>query len=384
MSADTTERRPFLFDLDFGAPENQADDTPEVEEEPPAPTFSEEELQAAKQDGYNTGHADGIHEAIAGFEHRIAESLDVATAAFSRLAAAQAEANEQIALDGLRLAATVVEKMMPELVRRHGVEEIESAVADVLENIIDEPSVTVTVHEDLMEPMAERLRVVGKNVGLGDRLLVIGDPTLGLSDCRVSWGEGGAERNADAIWSRVDETLDRNLTPTPEEPAPAEPAPEEITPEPAMDIPDAATNDVSPPVEFTNDAQTSETPPLPDAVADVATQPAIPSEDVSEPSKIAVAPDPEIVPDDINAIGVPDTTIESAALESPAPIIVEPPAPNGGATPELPGSITPEPSSADSGLPGAVTPGLPGAVTPGLPGAVRPVAENPGPEGESA
>ena len=149
MSADTTERRPFLFDLDFGAAENQTDDPPEVEEEPPAPTFSEEELQAAKQDGYNTGHADGIHEAIAGLEHRIAESLDVATTAFSRLTAAQAEANKQIALDGLRLAATVVEKMMPELVRRHGVEEIESAVAEVLENIIDEPSVTVTVHEDL-------------------------------------------------------------------------------------------------------------------------------------------------------------------------------------------------------------------------------------------
>ncbi|MBT5109289.1 MAG: hypothetical protein HOM25_11455, partial [Rhodospirillaceae bacterium] len=270
MSADTTERRPFLFDLDFGAAENQTDDPPEVEEEPPAPTFSEEELQAAKQDGYNTGHADGIHEAIAGLEHRIAESLDVATTAFSRLTAAQAEANKQIALDGLRLAATVVEKMMPELVRRHGVEEIESAVAEVLENIIDEPSVTVTVHEDLMEPMAERLRLVGKNSGLEDRLIVIGDPTLGLSDCRISWGEGGAERNADAIWSRVDETLDRNLAPTPEEPAPEELAPEEITPEFAMDIPDAATNDIAPPVEFTNDAQTSETPPLPDATADVA------------------------------------------------------------------------------------------------------------------
>jgi hypothetical protein len=100
MNTDTTEKRPFLFDLDFGAPENQADDTPEVEQEPPPPTFSEEELQAAKQDGYNSGHADGIHEAVTGLEHRIAESLDVATTAFSRLAAAQETANKKTPLMG--------------------------------------------------------------------------------------------------------------------------------------------------------------------------------------------------------------------------------------------------------------------------------------------
>jgi hypothetical protein len=283
--------------------------------------------------------------------------------------------------------------MLPELVRRHGVEEIEAAVADVLENIIDVPSVTVTVHEDLRESMAERLQVVGQNSGLGDGLNVIGDPTLGLSDCRVSWGEGGAERNADAIWSRVDDTLDRNFSPFPEEPDseepnPAEQAPEQITPAPDIGTPDGAANDVTPPVEFTNGDPINETLPSPKASADAAA-PATPPDDVLEQSPITIEPDLETAPDDMNAVGVMDANIEPAAPENPAPIIMEPPAssaatlePADGGGPELPGSITPEhPGAADSGLPGVVTPGLPGAVQ-----SVDedPGQENPGPECEPA
>lgn len=379
MNTDTNKRRPFLFDVDFGAAENQTEDIPEVEEEPAPPTFSEADLHAAKQDAYNLGHAAGNQESIAGFEHRIAESLDVATSAFSRLAATQEEANKQIALDGLRLAATVVEKMMPEMVRRHGVEEIESAVADVLENIIDEPTVTVTVHEDLMEPMAERLRPVALKSGLGDRLLVTSDPTLGLSDCRVSWGDGGAERNADAIWSRVEDTLDRNLALPPEESTP------EPTPKPTADIPEVATTDGSPPpVERTNDAQSSEASPPPVSLPDSTPEPVIQSADVLAPSLNAAAPDIETEPHDMNTASVPDHNVEPAPQESTDPINSEPHTPDAtafepitAAPRELPGAIALE-------LPNSMPIGLPGAVSPGLPGAVQPVKDNPDTEGEQA
>lgn len=52
MITDSNKRRPFLFDVDFGAAEIQTDDIPKVEEEPTPPTFSEAEFQAAEQGAY--------------------------------------------------------------------------------------------------------------------------------------------------------------------------------------------------------------------------------------------------------------------------------------------------------------------------------------------
>jgi flagellar assembly protein FliH len=395
MNAGPIEGRPFLFDVDFDNPENRPDDPPEVEEEPPPPTFSEAELQAAKQEGYNIGHAAGHKESNAGFEHRIAESLDVATTTFSRLATAQELANQKIALDGLRLAAALVEKMMPEMVRRHGAEEIESAVTDVLQNIIDIPAVTVTVHNELTDLMSERLRTIADKSGIGDQLVVTGDPTMGLSDCRVAWGDGGAERNADAIWSKAKDTLDRNLAPNSDD----------ATVTPAMESPDEEV--AAPPIDPTNEAAATPTELTPDLTPntppDNSTAPLDPpvnsSSEAPEPQPPSSAePGLGIEQNDVNSESMPNIISDSGlpgngdlgAMTPPTPDVTDMAASETLVyeAPEIQGSIEtglPDlPDAVEPDLPGAVAPDLPGAVAPGLPGAVQPAETTSETNGEPA
>jgi flagellar assembly protein FliH len=343
MTADSQERRPFLFEHDFGEADIRSEEAADPEEEA-APTFSEDELETAKNEAYQMGHTAGFKESNDGFEHRIAESLDVATGSFSRLAAAQAKANENMVLDGLKLSAKLVQTMMPKMIERHGATEIEAAVTQALQEIIEEPSVTVTVHSDLAEKMADRLQAIAQQSGLGGKLSVTEDDSMGLSDCRVSWGEGGAERNADAVWAQAEEALERNLPPNEEPEAPA---------------PVAQFDDIS---------------VQPDATI-LAPETAVFETDTPTPPSISQGEEaPQILDVSTAETSAPPTTVIPDAVAAPS-----------AAAPDLPGAVAVDlPGAVAADLPGAVAADLPGAVAPGLPGTVTTESDQSKNEGNPA
>ncbi|MBL4722083.1 MAG: hypothetical protein JKY20_13270 [Alphaproteobacteria bacterium] len=377
MTAEPEKYRPFLFEHDFGDADIRAEEAQEPEEEL-VPSFSEEELEAAKQQAFQAGHAAGFKESNDSFEHRIAESLDIATASFSRLTVAQATANEKMTQDGLRLAAKLVETMMPALVEQHGDAEIETAVTQVLQGIIETPAITITVHDDLVEKMTGCLQTIAQQAGLDENLMVNGDPSLGLSDCRVSWGEGGAVRDFDAVWSQAEAALDRNLTPdltnvtaastipnTPPAPTLETEMPEiaEIT---EIEAPiAAATPDAIEPPAFVS-------PVPPDTGLGIA------STITAEPV-LATPPQPLA-----GAEGAPDAlhVTEPAGLDTPPiiPEIISTPTASNTIAAALPGAVAAElPGAVAAELPGAVAAELPGAVAPGLPVVIPSASKKPDP-----
>jgi flagellar assembly protein FliH len=43
--------------------------------------------------------------------------------------------------------------------------------------------------------------------GFTGRLVVIGDPDLGLTDCRIEWADGGVVRNVSELSAQIDERI---------------------------------------------------------------------------------------------------------------------------------------------------------------------------------
>lgn len=205
-----TPRR-FLFDQSFDVarkPKKKA--SPEAEK-PPEPTFSQQELEAARQDGYEKGHQAGVSEAATSMEAEIARLVAAIGAELPPISAAQEEANRKVLHDGARLASTIARKILPTYVARHGTGELEALVIECLHTLIDEPKIAVQVAVGQVDTIKARLDAAVQEGAFDGRFLVDGDDSLGPSDCRIRWQGGGLERREAEIWREIDGAVARYL-----------------------------------------------------------------------------------------------------------------------------------------------------------------------------
>ena len=199
-SADDKSIRPFVFEQSFDM--LTADDDVVIvkkkEEEEETPTFSEEELQAARETAYQEGMQAGLQEAMNGIEQHVSATLEVVGATLDRIDEQQKTANEMIARETMDLAIAAVEKLLPQFARQGGAAEVESFVQDILAQILEEPRIAVTVSEELAPELERNLIDLAGRIGFGGAIAVVGDATLGPADCRIRWSEGDAERVLEA------------------------------------------------------------------------------------------------------------------------------------------------------------------------------------------
>jgi flagellar assembly protein FliH len=106
---------------------------------------------------------------------------------------------------------SIVRKLHPEFARRYGVQEIESAVQDCLTHLDRLPKVTIKVAPALLEAVKEKTKALVAQAHFDGKLAVVGDAALGPGDCRVEWGDGGAERDQSRVWAQIDQAVEAAL-----------------------------------------------------------------------------------------------------------------------------------------------------------------------------
>ena len=219
----------YLFDMDFGAPPKPAPDPyadqsvlqdgedgeyyePQEEEPPPPPpTFSEEELQLARDQAFEAGRAAGIAEAEALTERLVAVAEQSMADGLFRVQTQQAEANDQMMRDAVLVAVGVLKKLQPEMVRHHGLDEVEALLHECLAHLDGEVKVTVRTNPEMQDSVRERAEQVSLAVAFDGKLVYAADPRIAFGDCRVEWGDGGAERDLARSWAEIETVLARAL-----------------------------------------------------------------------------------------------------------------------------------------------------------------------------
>ena len=218
--------RKFLFETTFdGIPEPElqpaesadpsaADVDDEAEDEaPPVPTFSEAEMESARAEAFAAGRDDGVREAAEAVERQAAEAFDGLVAQLPELFAAQKSAAAEAARDATLVAVTIVRKMLPDLAARNALEEVARVVDEAMARIREEPRVQLRVAPDVRDKVAERLAPRLSDMGVSERVVVIGDQTLSGADCALQWADGGLERDTAALWREIDAIIERNIVP---------------------------------------------------------------------------------------------------------------------------------------------------------------------------
>lgn len=189
-------------------PEPEPEPAPEV---PPAPTFSEQDLEAARDEAYVAGHTAALQEAEAATERLMAESLHFIAQHLRQMIGTIDAPYARLEPMAAEVALAVSRRVAPVIAARHGVDEIEALVRRVVPTVIDQPRLVVRVHPALSEQTRTAIRPVIEDTGFEGRIMVMDDPQIQPGDARIEWGDGGIEKDTARTWSDILNIIDRNI-----------------------------------------------------------------------------------------------------------------------------------------------------------------------------
>ena len=214
-TTDTATEEPsrYMFDVSFDADQIALAEAEAraKEEEPPEPTFTLLQVDEARKQGYDEGVVAGREEAFGSIENSIGQTLERIAEQLPTIINAQSAANEQIMANAAEIAVTIMRKLMPTLLERHGAREIDTFLAECVSNLIDQPKIRIRVAADHATTVEKHLEDLVSASGFDGRFLVETDEALQPADCCIDWPGGGIERRSDEIWAQIDRALARFL-----------------------------------------------------------------------------------------------------------------------------------------------------------------------------
>jgi len=248
------ELEKFLFDFDFDdvklmeeiVREEAEEEGIEREEpeEPPEPTFSQEELDAVRQEGFNQGKAVGSQEAMGAIEQQLIGVVGQLNEQVSGIHQVQADNLEEFHKETATLALAICKKLFPVLNEQGGFNEVANAAEEIMSNLLHEPRLSVRVQEEYAAPLKERIEAQLSQSGYRGKLSVKGDSELQNGELRVDWQSGYAKRDPNELLEEISEIVDKRI----EFGSLSEPAEAATTP----DQPDTAdTDEVQAPADAT-------------------------------------------------------------------------------------------------------------------------------------
>lgn len=199
----------FLFDtsFDLDVPDLEDEATEEAVETPepePPPTFTEEDMAAARAAARAEGEAAGRAEATASVERQAAEAMTVIGDRVGTLLEAQHGQDAELSGQAVEAALAMVRKLFPDLARRKGMAEIEAVIGECLGDLMDEPRIVIRVADPMLDMLKARIGEITGRLGFDGAVVLLAEPSLGPSDVKVEWADGGAERISEKLWAEME------------------------------------------------------------------------------------------------------------------------------------------------------------------------------------
>ena len=214
----------FLFETSFDEPDlksqarKKKSEMPVEPEMPPEPviptvTLTEDELAAriaaAEEAAYASGKAEAEEALQRSVEDEVARALNGISMFLPGLAATLGQQAEMRSGDSIIVAASIARKLLPDAMAEAAIEEIDDLIRKTIADLIDEPRIVVRVAPEIADAVREKIDPVAESAGFGSRLAIVEDPKVALGDCRLSWSDGGAERDTERLLAELNEIIDR-------------------------------------------------------------------------------------------------------------------------------------------------------------------------------
>ena len=190
----------FLFDLNnFDEPEEE-----EIEEDlPPPPTYYDEDLDKARQEGYQQGKLDGVIESEKKREEFVAKILETISKEVPALFHNEQARYDVFESEVVVLSKALIEAIFPTLADSFALHEITSLIKDVMETHEGEAEIIVEIHPEYQEDIQQQIQEHVNVNFIQGTITVKPNPKLSEGNCFIKWAHGGAFRDTQAITERV-------------------------------------------------------------------------------------------------------------------------------------------------------------------------------------
>ena len=188
----------FLFDLHkFDEPEE-----PEIEEivieeevEPPPPTFSEDELEAAKAVAFTKGKSEGIQEERAKREQELTKILGTISDSFSTLFANELYREKAYEQEAVKLGLQITEQLAPTLQTTLGNDVLKETIVNAVLGQTKQSEIIIEVENSVKDEITALLEKLSEQNENSPRFKIKGRDDLAAGSCELSWKDGGMVRN---------------------------------------------------------------------------------------------------------------------------------------------------------------------------------------------
>ncbi|MBE6459145.1 MAG: hypothetical protein E7010_05005 [Alphaproteobacteria bacterium] len=171
-------------------------------------SYSQEELDNAVSAAEEKAYERGFNAAVS--EHEKAEMV-LLDSINNRLITILADVSTQNTVQeqsALQFAVSLVRKLLPGLEEKVAVKEVETFIRDNFKNFARESSLSFRFNPDIISAVAPKISQLAEKNDFEGKIALHKDDSLGLSDCKIEWKNGGVERKTAHIISQVENLLE--------------------------------------------------------------------------------------------------------------------------------------------------------------------------------
>lgn len=209
------QNKKFFFDLNnFDAPDEVVEEIVEevIEQEPPPPTFTEDELEAAKATAHAAGVREGMADEKSKREQKTLEVLEKIAENFSSLFAAEQYRERLYEEEAIKLTLETLNIAVPALSPKIGSETIETVIRKNLQKQSEQSEIIIELSPDDIHNIKKMMETMWKDTDKAPRCKVIENAELPPGACSLSWQDGGLVRNPVKTAESIRDELESLLT----------------------------------------------------------------------------------------------------------------------------------------------------------------------------
>jgi len=175
------------------------------------PTFSQEDLDKAKEEGIQIGRDEALKDLEGSLQKKLAETLLAVEAKLLDVANEQAAKSDERTKNAVAIATVMMRKLFPALNMKNAMDEINHMIAQAMEKTSGGTTMVFHVSEEIKGDVEIKISEMATLSGRDIEFKVVGSPDMAFGDCKIEWSGGGLERNQAQMWNEIDEIIERNI-----------------------------------------------------------------------------------------------------------------------------------------------------------------------------
>lgn len=181
---------------------------------PEKPTFSEEQLEtakaAARKEGYNAGYEEAsasLTQTLLQRENDVKHALEIMSEQIVQASKGYNDIIQTQSVDVHRFVMAIARKVTGETLSQKPSLGVHELINQCMPILVQKPRLILEANTALVEILNERLKPMLDKAGFEGELQFRVNDTLDISDARLEWSGGFAQRDTRALWKEIEEMM---------------------------------------------------------------------------------------------------------------------------------------------------------------------------------